>query len=74
MAQRVVAEHGSLVLVYDTEDVENFSVSAPYDVIDITKPDDRAVRRKLGQAHLNLSIDFKPGKCALWVDRSELEA
>lgn len=61
-----------VVLTYDTDDVESLSFSSPRDVIDMTRPEDTAKRRKLGQAHLNLTIDFKPGKQARWISKEEL--
>lgn len=62
-----VAEHAGLSLVYDTDDVEHCAVSTPFDVHDLPQDEAGNVRRGLGQAHLTLHIDFKPGKRALWV-------
>ena len=61
----------NFTLTYDSDDVENVTFSTPNDVIDVTRPEDTAVRRELGQAHLDLHIDFKPGKRALWVKDDE---
>lgn len=66
------AERSGLTLVYDTDDVEQISVSTPYDVHDLPPVGDGNVRRKLGQAHLTLRIDFKPGKRAMWVPDEEV--
>lgn len=59
-----------VVLTYDTDDVEDMTISTPSDVIDITQPGDKFHRRKLGQAHLDLHIDFKPGTKPLWIDQA----
>lgn len=67
---RVAVANGT-VLTYDTDDVENIEFSTPNDLIDVTKPEDTSIHRKLGQAHLTLTVDFKPGKRALWVDQAE---
>lgn len=67
---RVLTVNGS-ILTYDTDDVEDMTISTPSDVIDITEPDDKFHRRKLGQAHLDLHIDFKPGKRPLWLKEDE---
>lgn len=69
MALIQVVEHGGMALVYDTDDVENTTFGTPNDVIDTTQPEDPAVRRELGQAHLDLHIDFLPGKRARWVEQ-----
>lgn len=69
MALMVVAEHGDMVLTYDTDDVEKVTLATPRDVIDTTGPEDTAVRRELGQAHLDLHISFLPGKSARWIHR-----
>lgn len=54
-------------LVYHTKDVEKMSFETPADVIDITEPEDTSIRRKLGQRHLHLHIDFKGDKQARWM-------
>lgn len=71
MTQMRVMAHNGMVLVYDTDDVEDTKVATPHDVIDVTRAEDAAVRRRLGQAHLELHIDFKPGKKAMWVENAE---
>jgi hypothetical protein len=58
------------VLTYDTDDVETLHIEQPHDVHDTTQPEDTAVHRELGQAHLVLRIDFKPGTDAQWVDKA----
>jgi hypothetical protein len=65
--------HKGMTLVYDTDDVENVEVATPRDVIDITRAEDVAARLQLGQAHLELRIDFKPGKQAMWVKGDAVE-
>lgn len=67
---RVAAANGQ-VLTYDTDDVEDVKLSTPHDVIDITEPEDTAHHRKLGQAHLHVTVDFKPGKKPLWIGEHE---
>lgn len=62
-----VTQHAGLTLVYDTDDVEDYAVSMPHDVHDLPPTATGWARRELGQAHLTLRIDFKPGKRALWV-------
>lgn len=74
MTQMMVFEHKGAVLVYDTDDVAHVKLTASHDVIDVSGPEDTARRLELGQAHLRLNIDFKPGKGVRWVDRAELEA
>lgn len=62
-AYRVTNEDGKpFDLVYDTDDVESFET--PIDVRDITKPEDKAVRREPGKAHLILH--FREGKRPMW--------
>lgn len=60
-------------LAYDTDDVENITISTPRDVIDITKPEDKFHSRKLGQAHLDLHIDFRPGTKPFWITGDEAD-
>lgn len=74
MALMRVARHAGLVLAYDTDDVEGLEFATPNDVHDVTRPEDTAVRRELGQAHLHLAVHFKPGKRALWFKEEELTA
>lgn len=69
---RVATVNGA-TLTYDTDDVENLRIEAPRDVIDITKPEDTSYHRKLGDAHLHLHIDFKPGKKPLWITEDETD-
>lgn len=63
-----VAEKAGMTLVYDTDDVEDVALSTTQDVIDVTRPEDKAIRRELGQAHLVLHVDFLPGKRARWIE------
>lgn len=70
MTRMSVATHGDFMLVYDTDDVEHCSFSTPHDVHDLPPTATGWARRGLGQAHLTLRVDFKPGKRAMWV-RSE---
>lgn len=72
MAVMQVYEHEGMVLTYDTDDVEDFELATPSDVIDITPPGATSYKRKLGQAHLSLTVHFKPGKRALWIKKEEL--
>lgn len=58
-------------LVYHTKDVEKLNLEAPADVIDITRPEDTSIRRKLGQRHLHLHIDFKGDKQPRWMPLAE---
>lgn len=67
MTRMNVAKHAGLTLVYDTDDVEDYAVSTPHDVHDLPPTATGAARHELGQAHLTLHVDFKPGKRALWV-------
>ncbi len=67
MTRMQAATRNGMVLIYDTDDVENIHVATPHDVIDITRLSDTARRQELGQAHLDLHIDFKPGTKPLWV-------
>ncbi len=66
---RVAAING-VVLTYDTDDVEDVRISTPNDVHDVGVTPSGYVRRELGQAHLHLHVDFKPGKRPLWVDQA----
>jgi len=72
MALMCVYEHGDNVLTYDTDDVESYEVHTQGDVLDVTRPEDAGIRRELGQAHLQLTVHFKPGKRALWIEKREL--
>ena len=54
-------------LVYDTDDVADQIIEAPFDVVDVTPPGTTAIKRELGAAHLNLRIAFKPGTGPSWV-------
>lgn len=67
MTRMSVATHGNFALVYDTDDVEDCSFATPHDVHDLPPTATGAARHELGQAHLTLRIDFKPGKRAMWV-------
>jgi hypothetical protein len=53
-------------LYYDTDDVADFGVSTPRDVIDQTEPNSVSISRRLGDAHLQLNITFKPGTGPTW--------
>lgn len=66
-----VTEHAGLTLVYDTEDVEHRTLSTPHDVHELPPGPSGWARRELGQAHLTLHIDFKPGCRAMWVKGAE---
>jgi hypothetical protein len=60
-------------LVYDTDDVEDINVTTRNDVAEVPGPNPGAVYRELtGFTHLDLHIDFKHGKRALWVKDEEL--
>lgn len=67
MTQLKAASHAGFTLVYDTEDVERCSVSTPHDVYDVTPDGASASVLELGQAHLVLRVDFKPGRRPMWV-------
>lgn len=64
---RVLAKSG-LVLTYDTDDIEHVQISTPHDFVETDGPNDTIHRKLTGTSHLNLSIDFKPGKRALWIE------
>ena len=66
-----VATINGMVLTYDTDDVEDVRISTPNDVHDVVVTPSGYVRRKLGQAHLHLRVDFKRGKRPLWVKDDE---
>lgn len=73
MTVMAVARHNGMVLTYDTNDVEDVAFSTPSDVRELPpQPGDEGVRRELGQAHLHLSVHFKPGKRARWMSEEEL--
>lgn len=74
MTRMNVATHAGLTLVYDTDDVENISFSAPHDVHELPPDGTGGIRRELGQAHLALHVDFKPGKQAVWVRDEDVVA
>jgi hypothetical protein len=65
-----VAAHDGMVLTYDTDDTETVHIEAPNDVHEVGHTESGAVLRELGQAHLRLRVDFKPGKRPLWVDQA----
>lgn len=66
---RIYEHEGGAVLTYDSDDVESYEISTPNDVRELpAQPGDKGVRRELGQAHLNLTVHFKPGKRARWVN------
>lgn len=63
-AVRATDEHGKVWdLVYDTDDIE--AAETPVDIRDVTRPEDTATRRELGQFHLHLH--FREGKRPRWV-------
>lgn len=73
MTRLVVAVHDGAALTYDTDDVEWLEFSTPNDVHELpSQPGDKGMRRELGQAHLHLTVHFKPGKRALWVKEVEV--
>lgn len=61
-----IREHEGSVLVFDWDDVESWEVQTPADVHETEGAN--GVERTLGQRHLILTVDFKPGKAARWVD------
>lgn len=62
MTHVIAARHKGMALVYDTNDVARLDFSTPHDVIE-----DDAGHKSLGTAHLNISIDFLPGKGPRWI-------
>ena len=72
MTQFKVTSHAGFALVYDTEDVEYCSNSTPCDVRDVSPDGAKARVLELGQAHLRMQIDFKPGRQALWVKDEDI--
>jgi hypothetical protein len=68
---RVATTTIGATLAYDTDDVKDITISTPSDVIDITEAGDKFHRRELGQAHLDLHIDFRPGKKPFWIDEAD---
>lgn len=66
-----LAKHKNRVLVYDPADVEHMELSTPCDVHELPDDGSEFVRRELGQAHVHLSLHFKPGKRARWISFEE---
>jgi hypothetical protein len=66
MARFDVVEYSGNVLTYDSDDVADMDFSTPSDLIDETPPGATSLQRKLGQAHLHLSLHFKEGKAPSW--------
>lgn len=61
-------------LAYDEDDIDTMQCATPADVIELpAEPGDTAVRRELGQAHLYLTVHFKPGTGPRWLSPAELE-
>lgn len=58
------------VLRADPAGIETVGVSVSSDVIELPpEPGDTSVRRELGQQHVTITINMKPGARALWVDK-----
>lgn len=68
---RILPMNGA-VLTYDTDDVDDITISTPNDIHEIGVTEKGYALRELGQAHLDLHIDFKPGKKPLWIDAVEV--
>jgi hypothetical protein len=72
MTEVRAAIHKGFALIYDTDDVESINVSTPHDFVESEGPNG-AVRLELtGFSSLDLHVDFKHGKRALWVKDEEV--
>ncbi len=69
---RKLCEANGAALVYLDEDVESCEFSSPHDVHDVTPEGSAFSVRTLGQQTINLSLRFKPGVSARWVEGQEL--
>lgn len=66
-----VAAHDGYVLTYDTDDAAEVHIGTPADVHEVGVTENGYPLRELGQAHLELRVDFKPDKRAEWISRAD---
>jgi len=67
---RAMSRNG-YTLVYDTDDIENTEVSTLHHSVEVGGPGNAVHRELTGYSSLDLHIDFKHGKRALWVKDDE---
>lgn len=71
MTEVRVMTHAGFTLVYDTADVEDMKVSADHHFVEGDGPNGSVHRTLTGYASLDVHIDFKHGRRALWVKDDE---
>lgn len=69
---RVMTQNG-YTLVYDTDDVEDITVRTQHAFSESDGPNGTIRRELTGFTSLDVHIDFKHGKRALWVKNKELD-
>jgi hypothetical protein len=68
----ILALVNGVALTCDSDDIADAHVCTPIDVHDVSRPEDTAIRRELGDQHVHQYIRLKPGRRAVWIREEEL--